>query len=1055
MDALSLLAKDRNYSVITLTETWLNNDSDLAILDLEGYSLFRFDRQGPGGGVAIFVNSELVVERLHQFDCTVTESLWIKIVTKSGSLIIGVCYCPQTISECAVNAALFVEYLSDTFNTIADSTNLGFILMGDFNAKDPRWGSTRGSNALGHRLFDFISDNGLQQLIDEPTRYSATSNSTLDLIITNVPDMIHHSGILPPLFESCDHCIIEAQLALPSRSKRSYFREFYNTKNVDWNIVNDNLRSAPWDTCYSASQEPEIVLDRWISLFHDTIKANIPLKRTKISERDQPWVTPLIKHLRNLRRRLFRKAKSSNSKRFWDLYHSTDAEYHDNIAIAKRDYLKGIADSLNDPNMCKKKWWKLLKNVYGKSGSSQNSIPDLMVNGTVIDDISHKCQSLNDYFIEQSTLDDSNATLPNLQYSSPSFDTPFITSSFISKHLKSLDCSKSTGPDGISNEILSHISDGISIALATFFNYSIRMGTFPKCWKIANVIPIYKKGNKSHLNSYRPISLLNCLAKVFESCIAFAIRQHLEKYDLIYKQQSGFIPGDSTCNQLIVINDIILSALEQGEEVHAVFLDISKAFDRIWHRGLIHKLKFYFGIEGPMLRWFQSYLSGRKQRVVLNGYSSPLRTIFAGVPQGSVLGPILFIMYINDLSREVLTNLFLFADDSTLVNKFRDYNISTSLINHDLQAIEKWAKIWLMDFNPTKTESMTFSAKREPSKANGFLFFDSLITEVFTHKHLGVTFHHRMSWSDHIDLISNKCMSRLNILRRIRKKIPRDALLVLYSTMIRSLMEYGIVLFSHLDIAKFEKVQYQACLVICGALRLSSYEKLLIELGLQKICQRADFLKVSLFYKIVNGVTSTHFSNFVIGKCHRNLGTPHALRNVSHLQPPRCQTSRYSNSFIPSACRLWNSLPNLLVSKPTVSSFKSNYKRLFFERSGRSYNIGSREYNTLHTRFRLGFTTLNNDLYRRGLSISPVCSCGLDVEDYFHYFLACPNYVSIRPRLLRSIDTLFEENELDITLFTNEDIIRHFIFGFIDPLTKCNAQLFTSVQEFIRLSSRF
>ena len=722
------------------------------------------------------------------------------------------------------------------------------------------------------------------------------------------------------------------------------------------------------------------------------------------------------------------------------------------IKQAKLDYYTHLIGKINDSVSCGKKWWKLVKSLNG--GNGKPLIPDLLINNELIHDLKRKCDILNEYFTSQSTVDDSVADLPEINMDCPEFEMPEIDPDTVYKTLMSLNLSKATGPDLISNQILNRIAPGISASLSRLFNYSLSVGSFPNQWKVANVIPIYKKGDKSKVESYRPVSLLCGISKVFERIVANSIKDHLESNNLISEKQSGFKKGDSTVNQLIYFYEIVSSAFENGEEVRAIYLDISKAFDKIWHRGLLHKLRA-FGFKNEMLAWFKSYLTDRGQKVVLNGITSSVSYLNAGVPQGSILGPILFTMYVNDVTSEVLCDILLYADDMTLIHCFIDKNLSDELLNRDLKAIEDWAKKWLITFNPIKTEAMTYSSRRVPSSTRNLRFMNTGLQEVQDHKHLGLRLNVKLHWAGHIDDIVLKCKKRLSSLSQFKYKLSRGSLNTLYFAMVRSLLDYGCVLFydtESVHTVKLENIQYQAGIIVSGAMKTTSYNKILSELGWPRLSERTKFLRACLFYKGTKGLTVKYFHDLIADRCSR-AGERRQLRTDTQFIPPFSRSERYINSFIPASCRIWNSIPDSVKNVNSIESFRYHYKKTFFSQQLPGYSSGNRRPNVLHTRFRLGFTQLNSDLFIRSLTDSPNCRCGYQNESYSHYFLDCPLHIVSRNSLFTSINQKFPYL---LNSSSPAQLLNLFIFGFDDLMhSKYNVDLFELVQTFIVSSKRF
>ena len=293
--------------------------------------------------------------------------------------------------------------------------------------------------------------------------------------------------------------------------------------------------------------------------------------------------------------------------------------------------------------------------------------------------------------------------------------TLFLKLSALNSKLKILievlNPNKASGDDGISHKMLKSVSKTVSKPLCILMNRSFHEGIFPDIWKLANVIPIFKKVDKSEPSNYRPVALLSCIGKLQERIVFKNMYNFLIDNNLLYKYQSGFLPHHSTVFQLIDIFHNICQAFDNSMFSCIVFCDVSKAFDRVWHKGLLFRLR-QNGIDGKLLEWLNSHLSKRKQKVCFKSCYSGLKSIFAGVPQGSVLGPLLFLVYINDIAKPLLSFTRLFADDSSLFYAAANIADIAGIINHDLQLLSNWAKQWLVTFNPLKTEAVLFTLKK-------------------------------------------------------------------------------------------------------------------------------------------------------------------------------------------------------------------------------------------------------------------------------------------------------------------------------------------------------
>ena len=372
----------------------------------------------------------------------------------------------------------------------------------------------------------------------------------------------------------------------------------------------------------------------------------------------------------------------------------------------------------------------------------------------------------------------------------------------------------------------------------------------------ANIVPIHKKGDKQTVINYRPVSLLPICGKIFERLLYNEMLNFFLENNLISQKQSGFGPGDSCINQLLSINHEILSAFDIGLEVRGLFLDISKAFDKVWHAGLIYKLR-QNGICGHLINILNDFLTNRKQRVVLNGQCSSWVDIRAGVPQGSIPGPLLFLIYVNDLPNGLKSECKLFADDTSLFSVAHDLNTSASDIDNDLKLISDWAFQWKMSFNPDpgkQAQEIIFSRKKMKSSHLSVYFNNVPVNSNSVHKHLGMLLDDKLSYEHHLKFVLNKIKKTIGLLRKFQQILPRQSLITIYKSLIRPHLDYGDTVYDRAFNESFHKnlesVQYNAAIAITGAIRGTSSEKLFQELGLESLKSRLWLRKLCLFYKI-------------------------------------------------------------------------------------------------------------------------------------------------------------------------------------------------------------
>ena len=448
----------------------------------------------------------------------------------------------------------------------------------------------------------------------------------------------------------------------------------------------------------------------------------------------------------------------------------------------------------------------------------------------------------------------------------------------------------------------------IVIPLYLIYIKCLEPGRFPSNWRKANVLPIHKKENRQIKKNYRPITLLPICMKIFETLIFDTIYEYLCENQLLTPNQSGFHPGDSTVNQLLFITHKIYSAFEEfpSREMRAVFLDISKAFDEVWHDGLLFKLKSY-GISGCLFSVIEDFLDNRQQHVVLNGKNSNWSPVTAGVPQGSVLGPLLFLIYMNDLVDNVSSEAKLFADDTSLFTVVYDVDIVANKLNRDLGIISNWAHQWKMQFNldiSKQAIQVIFSQKKGRVVHPPIFFNGSKVAIKLEHKHLGIILDSKLNFHSHIREAIIKARRGIGIIRFLSKYVSRDVLDQIYKLYLRPDLDYGDIIYHKYDpefklgfTKNLESTQYSTALAVSGAWRGTNTDKLYEELGWEILYYRRWYRRLCHFYNLRNDQRPLYLFSEVPQEhiLHYSLCRPSVYeRNVK-------STERFSHTYFKTA----------------------------------------------------------------------------------------------------------------------------------------------------------
>ena len=738
------------FDCVGLSETWFN-DSNSDVFNIIGYNKINKCRpNGQGGGVSILLKENIQYKERNDLsmvndniECIFVEATLLKKV------IIGVIYRPPSKK---------MEDFNEQLKAILDQINIGKIpcyLLGDMNINV--------INHLTHKptedYLEVMYSKGLIPVINRPTRVTDHSATLIDHIFTNNYDATNfYQGIL--VTDITDHYPIfhVAHFEVNSKPIDDYFYK-RDMSSRNYASFYDNISMIDWSDIMSSGN-----CQNSFSLFYDKMKyhfdKSFPLKRMRKGYKNKlPWLTDDLRKSIKYKNKLYVKSIKHDTAFNKMHYHDFKSSLQQQLKNREKEYYNDLVEK-NKSNM--RKTWDIIKNVIGKKKQSLK-YSEFIVDGKPTNNANVIANKFNEYFAHIG---------PNLAKNIPGNSTAFskylknnYTESFFITHIKDDEVRKivmslkdgAPGIDGIPASVLKHSVDLIASPLSHICQLSLDEGYFPTELKLAKIIPLYKANDPSLFNNYRPISLLSVFSKILEKIMYDRLYNYLMDLRILYEFQFGFQKSKSTYMALISLTDKLLAALDDGDICVGLFIDFRKAFDTVNHQILLDKL-YHYGIRGTAHDWLCSYLKDRKQCVEFDDVISSVVDMRCGVPQGSNLGPLLFLLYINDLAY-VSPELFavLFADDSNFFCTGSDLSIVIDIVNRELCMIVDWLNCNKMSLNIEKTHFMIFKPKRKKYCLSKDVIINGCkINEVKHTKFLGVIIDCDLSWKNHIDHICSK-----------------------------------------------------------------------------------------------------------------------------------------------------------------------------------------------------------------------------------------------------------------------------------------------------------
>ena len=756
--------------------------------NIDGYDMFYSDYESNGTrGVIIYAKKYLRAQALCM-KTTFTESVWISIATDTHDrLVIGCVYrSPNSPNDNNDKLELLIK------EAIAlKATKL--VIMGDFNLPGIDWksGLANGYNLVDKKFLTVLGDNFLCQLVDQPTRFrDGQKPSLLDLVITNDESVVNEIRYREPLGKS-DHLVLEFEISVSVPIESVTVKKLILDKG-DYEAMRSDLRNR--DLCEELKQTDTNIDAQWnffTKLYQDLVVKYIPERKIKIGGKSKKQANHdfkfdgKINRLIKRKRRLWKRYMETKSVNSFEKYRKSRNKLKSNIKAAKRKVIKKIAkQAKSNP----KQFWAYVN----KKTNNRDSIPNLetgndslgkpVLTETSVDKANTLAKYFSSVFTQEKDLSDIVNECIDFSNIKQMSEVEFKSEEILKK-LLDLKISKSPGPDLIHPRVLKEVANEISPLLCDIFNNSIKHAVLPSDWKLADVTPIFKKGDKKCPENYRPISLTSVVCKVLESLIRDKIEAHLRSCNMLSNKQYGFLKGRSTILQLLKVFDNISEIIDSGVPVDIIYTDFKKAFDSVPHNRLLVKLKS-FGLPEGLLEWINQFLMGRQQRVKIEGVASTWCNVGSGVPQGSVLGPLLFVLFINDIVDGISCNVFLYADDMKIFTGIISEENSRQLQN-DINTIVKWTTKWQLELNAAKCKSLTIYGKHNQNNQRVYYIIDDngaipLVTSN-GEKDLGILVDQNLSFELHILDKIKKANRILGLLKRNFKHMGSNAFIMLYN----------------------------------------------------------------------------------------------------------------------------------------------------------------------------------------------------------------------------------------------------------------------------------
>ena len=903
---LQTLVLERNPAVIGISETWLHEGIQDAEVSLPGMYSYRKDRSSSkGGGIILYVAQHLNPEQVTDLQLNgCPESVWVSFKHESSTVTLtGVIYRPPNSTASEDDSILA------SINRAAELGHANILIMGDFNlpAIDFVMHNAAGpADSMQVRFLELCTELGLVEHVKAPTRWSSEGlPSRLDYVLTNDPLLVDKIEVLDPLGKS-DHATIMFTFLVCTTKKIDPLLTGRNFYRVDYEVFNSALAALPWTEDIGGTS----VDDLWHELLTNvdsTIQALVPRRKVKTQSGKRTWLRSRTKKLISQKRSLWNRFQMTQMPDDFEAYKKLRNRCTTLQRADKRLFQLQLCEKAKENP-------KVLFRHIAQTRSVTAGITTIKVGDTESNSNTEAAEALAAHFETVFVSDpmcEPSHRLHSTNTTSTLADIRFDRDAVESK-LRNLRPNISPGPDNIPAILLRNCAGVLSAPLAQLFTVSMDTGKLPCDWKASIITPIYKSGSRTKPENYRPVALLSLLSKVMESIIDDGIRKFLNISNFLTPEQHGFRKGRSCLTNLLSATDDWSKEADSGNSVDVIFLDFSKAFDKVPHSRLFEKLE-NCGITGRLLSWLKDYLTDRSYQVRVNRELSSHHPVLSGVPQGSILGPLLFILYINDLAGVLSTKCLLYADDVKIWRCIRREE-DRVILQQNLNAIGQWGIENGLPLNQSKCHVVHVRGATDRR-----YYLNSVpLTVVEQEVDLGSVLSNRPTFSQNCARLVKRGSLVQGLIHRNLGKLDPECFKTLFCSYVRPHLEYNIQACPPTlvrDIKALEAVQRRATKRVIGLSQLS-YEDRLKRLNLFTLSYRRLRGDLILIHKIVS--TENHPNSDLLA-----LSPHHQLRGHSKtILHQQSSTNCRRLHFSIRATSAWNSLPEDVVSAPTTACFK-------------------------------------------------------------------------------------------------------------------------------------